>query len=519
MELDKIINWHGKRPWHGYVFAIAVTLGAFAIREIFFGRILLTDVPFMFFYVSTILAAWYGGMGPGLLATLLGAVLTASYYLKTEGLFHDTAAEIKVALFCLSGVLFSILFESLHFTRKRLMYKRQALEMEVAQRHRAQEELVEADRRKNQFLGTLGHELRSPLGAISNALHLLEDTNDDKVRNSALAIMRRQTAHMKKLIDDLMDSARVSENKIVIARQPMPLGEAVRNALDSARPAIEGRGHHVHLDIPAAPLWVDGDMVRLTQVFLNILANAAKYTDPKGHIYVTARREAGQAVVSIRDNGIGIAPGVLPKIFDLYVQAESTLTQSQGGLGIGLSLVRRLVVLHGGTVTAQSAGIGKGSEFTVRIPLSSHTPAAAGAGEAQQESGAAARKHCVLVVDDNEASAQTLAWMMEAMGHQVKMANDGATALRIAPAFHPDVVLLDLGMPDIDGYEICRRLRKLPGVGDATIIAQTGGGTPEQQQLTKEAGFDAHLIKPVDMAALQDVLKTVTTSCMPQSPN
>lgn len=516
MDFDRVINWHGRRPWHGYVFAIAITVAALVIREVFFAKILLLDVPFLFFFISTILAAWYGGMGPGLLASFLGGVFSAWYYIKIDILLHNPAAQIKLLLFMLAGILFSVLFESLHFNRKRLMYKRQLLEMEVAQRHRAQEELVEADRRKNQFLATLGHELRSPLGAISNALHLLEDADDEKVRASALTIMRRQAGHMKKLIDDLLDTARVSENKLVITRQPMPLGEALRNALDAARPAIEARGHHVHLNMPELPLWVDGDMTRLTQVFLNILANSAKYTEPKGHIYVTARREAGQAIVSIRDNGIGIAPGVLPKIFDLYVQAESTLTQSQGGLGIGLSLVRRLVVLHGGTVTAQSEGVGKGSEFIVRIPLSSHTPAAAAAARKTQDGPA--RKHCILVVDDNEASAQTLAWMMEAMGHQVKMANDGATALRIAPAFHPDVVLLDLGMPDIDGYEICRRMRKLPGFDAVKIIAQTGWGTPEQQQLSKEAGFDAHLIKPVDVAVLEKVLESVTTSCNPSGP-
>jgi CheY-like chemotaxis protein len=203
----------------------------------------------------------------------------------------------------------------------------------------------------------------------------------------------------------------------------------------------------------------------------------------------------------------------LPKIFDLYVQAESTLTQSQGGLGIGLSLVRRLVTLHGGAVTAHSEGVGKGSEFIVRIPLSSHIPAASAAQPAAEKP---LHKHCILVVDDNEASAQTLTWMMEAMGHEVKMANDGATALRVAPSFKPDVVLLDLGMPDIDGYEICRRLRKLPGFDQVKIIAQTGWGTPEQQQLSKDAGFDGHLIKPVDVQALHTALDTITTSCPPQ---
>jgi signal transduction histidine kinase/ActR/RegA family two-component response regulator len=517
LNLDRLVHWHTAKQWHGYVFAFAVTALALGVRHLFLQQLLTANVPFSLFYISAILSAWYGGMGPGMLATIGGAVAAICYTLKVPNFLHDPGAQVQVVLFLFTGILFSFLFETLHFDRKRIMYKRQLLEMEVAQRHKAQEALVDADKKKNDFLAALAHELRSPLGAISNAAHLIRLSEDEQARLASVNIIERQSQQMKNLINDLTEAARISENKVTLVKEPLQLSAIINNAIDGVKPLIDGRGHHLTLDLPAETLWVSADMTRLTQVFMNILANAAKYTEPKGAIRVRLTRERDNARVQISDNGIGIAPGILPKIFDLYVQAESTLTQSQGGLGIGLNLVKRLTEMHGGQVTAHSAGIQRGSAFEVVLPLIS-APSAVKRGDA----GTLLDKtphHCILIVDDNEASAETLAMMLEAKGHEVRVAHEGNSALRVAASMQPDLILLDLGLPEMDGYDVCRQLRQNPALNGVKIVAQTGWSLPEQKKLSEEAGFDAHLVKPVDLTTLQELLNSFPGKNCPHKQN
>ncbi|MEZ0224903.1 MAG: ATP-binding protein [Alphaproteobacteria bacterium] len=506
MDIDAILAWHARRKWQGYVVAIAAFLLLLGGRKFVVGEALSQAMPFAFFYFSLAFSAWYGGLGPGLLATALSTLAATSLIMKDGTLLQDVEMQLRTAMFILSGIFLSFLFESLHFTRKRLIYKKSMLEMEIAQRHKAQEALVDVNRKKDEFMATLAHELRGPLGAASNALEVMDVAKDGKTKDKAMEIMRRQINQMTRLIDDLMDVARVSQNRIELKKKPVQLSAVIQLAVDGVKPMMEGKSHDVTVSLPQDPVWIDGDAARLNQVFMNILANAAKYTDPRGDIRITAAQENDKVKIAVRDNGVGIPSHILPKIFDMYVQAESTLDQSQGGLGIGLSLVKRLVTLHGGSVTARSSGVGKGSEFVVTLPVMARAEHPAPAPQERRVETEV--KHCVLVVDDNEASAQTLGWMMEGLGHQVKVATSGKEAIRTAAAFHPDVVLLDIGLPEMDGYEVCKEMRRMPVLKDTVIIAQTGWGQPEERQRAKDAGFDHHLVKPIELAALQNVLNS-----------
>lgn len=506
MDFDTILAWHARRKWQGYGVALVLFFLSLGGRRLIVDDELSRHMPYAFFYFSLGLSAWFGGLGPGILATVLSTLAATAYIMKDGSLLQDLEMQLRTGMFVLSGILLSFLFESLHFTRKRLMYKKAMLEMEVSQRHKAQEALVEANRRKDEFMATLAHELRGPLGAASNALEVMEVAKDDAVKEKAMAIMRRQIGQMTRLIDDLMDVARVSQDKIQLKKGPVLLSTVIQSAIDGVKPMMEGKSHTVTVSLPQEPVWIEGDGARLNQVFMNILANAAKYTKPRGDIRIIASTTNDKVKIAVRDNGIGIPAHVLPKIFEMYMQAESTLEQAQGGLGIGLSLVKRLVTLHGGQVTARSFGAGKGSEFEVTLPrlesTKNHVPLAP---ENKVETEV---QHCVLVVDDNEASAQTLGWMMEGLGHQVKLATSGREALKAAQSFHPDVVLLDIGLPEMDGYDVCREMRRMPALKNTVIIAQTGWGQPEEKKRAEEAGFDHHLVKPIDLGALQKVLNS-----------
>ncbi len=503
MNLDRILHIRARKRWQGYTFALIASGIAFGVRCLFFTDILQAQVPFLFFYISAGLSAWYGGFGPGMFATLCGALAAIGYTFKVPGFFDHLSAQVQVVLFILSGMIFSLLFETMHFDRKRVMYKRQLLEMEIAQRHKAQQSLVESDKKKNDFLAALAHELRSPLGAIANAAQLIR-LADEKTRLSAAGIIERQAEQMKNLINDLTEAARISANKIELKKEPLELAEVIRRSIEGVRPLIDGRGHALTLQLPKEPLWVNGDPTRLMQIFMNIIANATKYTEPKGSIWIRLAQEGDSAKVCIADNGIGIAPNILPKIFDLYVQADSSLTQAQGGLGIGLNLVKRLTELHGGHVAARSPGLHMGSTFEVELPLIR-------APEVMPEKSHSRLlndkpHHCILIVDDNEASAETLAMMLEAVGNEVQVARNGRDAVRMAVKMKPDLVLLDIGLPEIDGYEVCRMLRREPSLRGTKIVAQTGWSLPEQKRMAQEAGFDEHLVKPIDLQALQDLL-------------
>ena len=355
-------------------------------------------------------------------------------------------------------------------------------------------------REKDEFLAMLAHELRNPLGAIASAVSVLERIGGgEKLTVRAREIVGRQVAHLVGIVEDLLDVSRVSVGKILLSRRPLDLGELVRRAVDGLDAESRTARHDVTLT--AAPVWVDGDETRLEQVIGNLLANALKYTPAGGHVHVSVDAEGGEAVVRVRDDGIGIAADRLGSIFDLFFQGERGLDRAQGGLGIGLTLVKRLVELHGGSVAAASAGPDHGSTFTVRLPRIPMVPSRLPA-----EPTAPPRRRRVLLIEDNADAREMLRTALELSGHTVDEADDGAAGLARAEAARPDAAIVDIGLPGIDGYEVARRLRALAGGGDIVLIALTGYGQPEDRRRSEEAGFDTHLVKPVDPAALERTL-------------
>jgi PAS domain S-box-containing protein len=381
-----------------------------------------------------------------------------------------------------------------------------AIARDISARKRAEEELREANRRKSEFLALLAHELRNPLAPLRNGLQVIRlASHDGAAVEQARTMMERQLGHMVRLIDDLLDLSRITNGKIDLRKERLDLAAAVQDAVEASRPLIEACGHELTVALPPQPVYVDGDRTRLAQVFANLLNNAAKYTDRGGRIGLAVERQGSDVVVTVRDTGVGIPADVLPKVFDMFTQAERSLERSQGGLGIGLSLVRGLVELHGGRVEAHSAGPGRGSEFVVRLPVLL-TPACAPRPEGGAGPNGRPSKYRILVVDDNEDSAVSLGLMLQIMGHDTQAAHDGLAAVEAAAAFRPDVVLLDIGLPRLNGYDACRRIREQPWGAGMVLIALTGWGQDDDKRRSKEAGFNFHMVKPVDPAALEKLL-------------
>ncbi len=366
--------------------------------------------------------------------------------------------------------------------------------------------LHEADQRKDQFLAMLAHELRNPLAPVRNALQILRRPDvPAQIVAHAQEITERQVCHMARLIDDLMEVARVNQGKIQLKKEPMDLAAVVTRSVELTLPTINSRHHQVTLALPKEPLFLIADAARLEQVFVNLLTNAAKYTPPGGKIDVLARAESANATVQIRDTGVGIAPELLPHIFDLFVQAEQGPERTQGGLGVGLTLVKSIVELHGGSVEAQSAGPGCGSEFIVHLPGVKYGTTGLGQSGRPSATPQVPPKR-VLVVDDNQDAADSMAFLLKFSGHDVITANDGVAAMATAVAFHPEVVLLDIGLPGMDGFEVARRIRGQEKGRDVLLIALTGYGQEEDRRRSAAAGFDHHLIKPIDLETLQRLL-------------
>jgi PAS domain S-box-containing protein len=383
--------------------------------------------------------------------------------------------------------------------------------VDITDRKALEEELREAGRRKDEFLAMLGHELRNPLAPLRGVMETLQRQQlDGAGLGRAYAMMDRQIEHLSRLVDDLLDVSRITRGLVELRRQPVDLAAAAVQAVEMVTPAVEGRGHDLNVALPRRPLRVEGDATRLTQVVFNLLNNAAKYTNPGGKIWLTVEREGEEAVVRVRDNGAGMQADLVPKVFDLFTQGERTPDRSQGGLGLGLALVKRLVEMHGGTVAAHSAGPGKGSEFVVRLPalpaaVEAPPQPAAPAGPPP----AAVQADRVLVVDDSFDVAESLTWMLEGLAREVKMVHSGAAAVETAGRWRPDVILCDLGMPEMDGYETCRRLRQMPGLEKTLIAAVSGYGGEEQRRQSRAAGFDRHLVKPIGRATLEELIRAV----------
>ena len=379
-------------------------------------------------------------------------------------------------------------------------------------RARAEEFLRLADQRKDEFLATLGHELRNPLAPLLTGLQLIKLAGvQDPTAARVTAVMERQINHLVRLVDDLLEVSRITRGVIDLQKEPLDLASIVRSAIDTSRPAVDAARHELTVDVPSEPIAVTGDAVRLTQVFANLLTNAAKYTNAGGHIWLTVRKEGERAIVSVRDNGIGIAPAQLASVFDMFTQVDRSSRRSQGGLGIGLTLVRSLVAIHGGRVEARSAGLGAGSEFIVDLPIligrrvRTHNA----------RSLAPFPPRRILIVDDNRDAGETLGALLSGLGATVSVADSGPAALEILETFQPDAVLMDIGMPEMDGYEVSRRIRADPDRGRVLLIALTGWGQEDDQRRSRAAGFDHHLVKPPDVDKLRDLLTAGWSSSGP----
>ena len=408
--------------------------------------------------------------------------------------------------------------------------------------------LEEADRRKDEFLATLAHELRNPLAPIRNSVELLRLVGDGLPKARKLAdMMGRQVSHMVRLVDDLLEISRITRGAIELRRSRVQLSAVIAAAIETSRPVIDAAGHQFEVTLAHEPIWLDADPTRLAQVFSNLLNNAAKYTDHGGRIWLDAERSGQEVLVRVRDSGIGIAGSLLPRVFDMFAQGESATTRAPGGLGIGLTLVRSLVEMHGGEVAAHSEGAGKGTILTVRLPvlgppasepenqsapeegskpghafgpgqtteagdapMIGHTTPDEGSAYAGQVPACASLPR-VLVVDDNQDAADSLGALLEILGAHVVVAHDGVTALKMLEAHRQDLVFLDIGMPHLDGYEVARRIRKLPHGTSTFLVALTGWGQEKDRLRSEKAGFDRHLVKPASRQALESILQAVGT--------
>lgn len=378
---------------------------------------------------------------------------------------------------------------------------------DITSRKRAETDLAEANRRKDDFLAMLAHELRNPLAPILNGLQLLRlEQSISPEGQKAISMIDRQTKHLTRLVDDLLDVSRITTGKVSLRKERVELRTAVNHAVETVRPLVDLRKHELSVLLPTEAIWLEADAARLTQVLANLLNNAAKYTEPGGRIWLSAEREGADIIIRVRDTGIGILPEMLQRIFESFVQGDRSIDRAQGGLGIGLTLAKTLVELHGGRIEAHSPGVGKGSEFVMRLsavpevkPLEPETV------EVRQTAQSASLR--LLVVDDNHDTVESLAMLMRLNGHDVMTAVSGPAALNAAFSTERDIIMLDIGLPGINGYEVARRIRAHSA--RPVLIAMTGYGQPEDRLKSKEAGFDYHLTKPVDPTRLQDLLNKI----------
>lgn len=531
-----------------YGMAILVT-GLILLASLALRNVLEDAVPLVLFILAVMVSAWYGGLGPGVLSSVL-SVLAGNYFLMEPArsfALSGPADWLRVGAFLVTAAVVSSLSEAMHEARRQAeLQAREAergqreleqamaerarseaererllarLEAELAERRvlegtlrRQTEVLQEADRRKDEFLSMLSHELRNPLAPIYNAVRILGVHSHAPEEIERLREMiERQLGQMIRLVDDLLDISRITRGKIHLRKAPVDLAQVVSTAIEISQPLIAERGHELTVTLPETPLRVYADATRLAQILSNLLNNAAKYTETAGRIDLIAEKVEGEVCLRVCDTGIGISPEMLPRVFDLFLQAESSPDRSQGGLGVGLTLVRQLVELHSGTVEARSEGLGRGTEMVVRLPaLPESAPADVPgiSGHQLPESGSG-RRLKILIVDDNEDSAESMATLLRFSGHEARTAYDGLSALEEAQTFLPDMMLLDIGLPKLDGYEVARRLRQEPEGDRMMLLAMTGYGQEEDRRRSRDAGFDHHLVKPVDLDKLRGLLLSI----------
>jgi signal transduction histidine kinase/AmiR/NasT family two-component response regulator len=484
---------------------LVVTLGGHFLGE---------EAPLLFFIVPVV-AAWSGGLRAGLFAIVLSVPVAAYFFLD----IYRPEDQIRIVLFIAAAVLMCWLVESLHAARRRVEQHERQLEHEVAERKEMERALQEADRRKDEFLATLAHELRNPLAPLANSLELWPIAEGHPAELERLRqIMEAQVKQMTRLIDDLLDISRITRGRIELRNERVDLRTLIAAAVDTIERLVQAQRQVLLVELPDEPLYVDGDAARLTQVFGNVLHNASKFTPAEGTIAVAAAAHGERIEVRIRDTGPGIPTNMLSDIFEMFRQLDETLHRTNGGLGIGLSLAKKLVEVHGGSIEARSSGASSGSEFIIRLPLPPRQPLATInlADKASHTTDSLPRRR-ILVVDDTRACAETLAMMLRSIGQEVAVAADGAAAIEWVLANEPDVVFLDIAMPAIDGYEVARRLRARAGLKPPTLIAVTGFGQAEDRRRAYAAGFHHHLTKPATLASLKNLLASIPRDASPES--
>lgn len=474
-----------------YAIALVLVLGAILVR-FQLDPVVGNNFPFLVLVASVAAMVWLGGYRPALVVLILGYLVSNYLFVEPRGAFAINTTEGVVGT--IAFLFTCVIVISFGETMRRARMRAAASELRVRS----------DDRRKDEFLALLAHELRNPLAPIRNSLSILRAgaTRDDA--EQAMRIMDRQLEQMVRLVDDLLDVNRMSRGTLELRRERLELAAVVRQVVAVSRPAIERAGQKLTVTLPQGPVFLDADPVRLSQIVGNVLGNASRFTPRGGEISVTAEREGGDVVVTVGDSGVGISVDKLELVFEMFSQVKSELRDAPGGLGVGLALVKHLVELHGGTILARSSGIGKGSQFVIRLSLANESGATSKPSDARR---AVRRRHRILVVDDNKDSADSLALLLEMSGHETRLAYDGEDALSAAAAYQPDFILLDIGLPKLNGYEACRRIRQQDWSQRTRIIALTGWGQEEDRRKSKQAGFDDHLVKPVDQNTLMQVLE------------
>jgi signal transduction histidine kinase/ActR/RegA family two-component response regulator len=500
-EISLVVAPHDVRLRYGL--AVVFVAAASAVRLLFFQE-LGVAVPYILFFPAVMLTALYAGAGPAVLAATLAIVVSNFLWVEPLGSFDPFNPERLQAagLFYLDCLVLIVIARAMRRAQTRAI----AAEAESSFAQRSEQTLREADRRKDAFLATLSHEVRNALAPMSNSLEIIERARSDQfLAERARVMMRQQMTYLNRIVDDLLDISRITRDKLALRFAPTDIVELVRLSIEANQPLAEHAGHGVKVTLPLGSLFVNGDSIRLAQVFVNLLNNACKYTEAPGHIELSARRDGHDAVISVKDDGIGISPEMMPRVFEPFTQIDQSLARSQGGLGIGLSLAKRLVEMHGGTLSGFSAGLGRGSEFVVRLPaLAAALPAEPPRVAPKESAPVPARR--ILIADDNRDSADSFARLFRLGGHEVETAYDGPEAVDAAERFRPDVVFLDIGMPRLNGYEVCRQIRSRAWGKEIVLIAHTGWGEDRQAE---EAGFDGHVTKPADYTALTRLLASL----------
>jgi two-component system CheB/CheR fusion protein len=432
------------------------------------------------------------GARPGALAELAHACQTTGYFAPADGYCLKAAGGRRRAA---------------QVSASRIHTEPEALGLVVIRDVSGQKQAEEALREKDDFLAMLGHELRNPVAAVLSAVERLRLRGpSDPVTQGAAERIGRQVRHLTRLLDDLLDATRVRRGTIKLRRESLELAAVVAQAVDTIRPLVDARKQRLTVSLPPEPVWLEADLTRLVQVLSNLLHNAAKYTPEGGHIALAAERKGGQVVFQVRDSGKGIPAELLPRVFDLFRQGEQSLARPEGGLGIGLTLVKGLVELHGGSVQALSDGPGKGSLFVVRLPAWQEAPRGPSLAGGREEGRRPPEARRILLVEDHRDIAEEFALLFQDLGHEVRVAHDGPAALEVARTFRPELVLLDIGLPCMDGWEVARRMRELPGMGDPVLAAMTGYAQEEDRRRSSEAGIDYHLVKPVELIDLLELI-------------